>query len=57
MHKNDYFSPSWAPQARSEAWEVYQLELYRPDDPSRPCRPKAGQGLVMMNDDDDDDED
>ena len=47
-HKSDYFSLSWAPQARSEAWEVYQLKLYRPDDPSRPCRPKAGQGLVMM---------
>ena len=31
-----------------------QKWLYRPDDPSRPCRPKAGQGLViiMMNDSD-----
>ena len=25
-----------------------QKSLYRPDDPSRPCRPKAGQGLVMI---------
>ena len=22
--------------------------MYPPDDPTRPCRPKAGQGLVMM---------
>ena len=46
--QNHDFPPSWAPQARSEAWEVYQLKLFRPDDPSRPCRPKAGQGLVMI---------
>ena len=53
LHKSDYFPLSWAPPV----WEVYKSKLYRPDDPSRPCRPKAGQGLVMMNDDDDDDED
>ena len=46
--QNCYFPPSWAPQARSEAWEVYQWELYPPDDPPRPSRPKAGLGLVMM---------
>ena len=22
--------------------------MYPPDDPTRPCRPKAGQGLVMI---------
>ena len=27
--------PSWAPQVRSEAWEVYPLKLYHPDNPSR----------------------
>ena len=45
---NFYFPPSWAPQARSEAWEVYSWELYPPDDPPRPSRPKAGLGLVMI---------
>ena len=43
-----YFPSSWAPQARSEAWEVYPWELYPLDDPPRPSRPKAGLGLVMM---------
>ena len=42
------FPPSWAPQARSEAWEVYPLELYPLDDPPRPSRPKAGLGLVII---------
>ena len=32
--------------SRSEAWEVYPLEVYYPDDPTRLCRPKAGQSLV-----------
>ena len=32
------FLLSWAPQARSEAWEVYPLEVYHPDYPSWPCR-------------------
>ena len=45
---NCYFPPSWAPQARSEAWEVYPWELHPPDDPPRPSRPKVGLGLVMM---------
>ena len=34
--------------------------MYPPDNPTRPCRPKAGQGLVtmmMMMDDDDDNKD
>ena len=22
--------------------------MYRPDDPTRPCQPKAGQGIVMI---------
>ena len=35
-------------QAQSDAWEVYRLKLYHPDDPPRPCRPKAGLGQVMM---------
>ena len=48
LHKSNYFPPSWAPQARSEAWDVYPCELYPPDDPPRPSRPKAGLGLVMM---------
>ena len=29
-----------------EAWEVYPLEVYYPDDTTRLCRPKAGQSLV-----------
>ena len=36
-----FFLPNWSP----------------PDDPARPCRPKAGHGLVMMmmmNDENDD---
>ena len=33
---------------RSEEWEVYPQELFPPDDPPRPSRPKAGHGLVMM---------
>ena len=48
LSQNYYFPPSWAPQARSEAWEVYLWELYPVDDPPRPSRPKAGLGLVMM---------
>ena len=32
--------------SRNEAWEVYPLEMYYPDDPTRLCRPKAGQSLV-----------
>ena len=28
--------------------EVYPWEVYPPDDASRPCRPKAGQGLVNI---------
>ena len=48
LSPNCYFPPSWAPQARSEAWEVYPQELYPPDDPPRPGRPKAGLGLVMI---------
>ena len=43
------FPPSWAPQARSEAWEVYPLEVHPSDDPPRPSRPKAGLGLVKKN--------
>ena len=43
-----YVPPSWAPQARSEAWEVYPWELYPLDDPPRPSRPKAGLGLVYI---------
>ena len=43
-----YFPRSWVPQAGSEVWEVYRLEVYYPDDPPRPWRSKAGQGLVMM---------
>ena len=42
--------PSWAPQARSKAWEVFPWELYPPDDPPRPSRPGP-------SDDDDDDDD
>ena len=48
LSQNYYVPPSWAPQARSEAWEVYLWELYPLDDPPRPSRPKAGLGLVMM---------
>ena len=33
--------------SRNEAWEVYPLEMYYPDDPTRLCRPKAGQSLVL----------
>ena len=48
--QNCYFPPSWAPQARSDAWEVYPWELWvhPSDDPPRPSRPKAGLGLVMI---------
>ena len=42
--KNNLSPSSWAPKARSEAWEVYPWELYPPDDPPRPSRPKAGSG-------------
>ena len=34
--------------SRNEAWEVYPLEMYYPDDPTRLCRPKAGQSLVPI---------
>ena len=47
-HQIVFFPPSWVPQARSEAWEVYPWELFPLDDPPRPSRPKAGLGLVMM---------
>ena len=42
--KHNLSPSSWAPKARSEAWEVYPWELYPPDDPPRPSRPKAGVG-------------
>ena len=48
LSQNYYVPPSWAPQARSEAWEVYPWELYPLDDPPRPSRPKAGLGLVVI---------
>ena len=32
--------------SQRKAWEVYPLEVYYPDDPTRLCRPKAGQSLV-----------
>ena len=38
LGKLESFPLSWAPQARSEAWEVYPLEVYHPDYTSRPCR-------------------
>ena len=28
---------------------MYPLEVYQPDDPTRLCRPKAGQSLVTLN--------
>ena len=31
--------------SQRKAWEVYPLEVYYPDDPTRLCRPKAGQSL------------
>ena len=34
--------------SRNEAWEVYPLEMYYPDNPTRLCRPKAGQSLVLI---------
>ena len=43
------FPPSWAPQARSKAWEVHPWELYPPDDPPRPSRLKAGSGPSYPN--------
>ena len=48
LSQNCYFLSSWAPQARSEAWEIYPRELYPLDDPPRPSRPKASLGLMMM---------
>ena len=48
LSQHFYFPSSWAPQARSEAREVYPGGLYPPDDPHRPSRPKAGLGLVMI---------
>ena len=35
--------------SQRKAWEVYPLEVYYPDDPTRLCRPKAGQSLVSIN--------
>ena len=35
--------------SQRKAWEVYPLEVYYPDDPTRLCRPKAGQSLVWIN--------
>ena len=35
--------------SQRKAWEVYPLEVYYPDDPTRLCRPKAGQSLVFSN--------
>ena len=34
--------------SQRKAWEVYLLEVYYPDDPTRLCRPKAGQSLVFL---------
>ena len=34
--------------SQRKAWEVYPLEVYYPDDPTRLCRPKAGQSLVYQ---------
>ena len=48
LSPNCFFPPSWAPQARSEAWKVYPWELYPPDHPPRPSQPKAGLGLVII---------
>ena len=47
--KHNLSPPSWAAKVRSEAWEVYPLELYPPDDPPRPSRPKAGSGPSLEN--------
>ena len=35
--------------SQRKAWEVYPLEVYYPDDPTKLCRPKAGQSLVYSN--------
>ena len=35
--------------SQRKAWEVYPLEVYYPDDPTRLCRPKAGQSLFSQN--------
>ena len=35
--------------SQRKAWEVYLLEVYYPDDPTRLCRPKAGQSLYVQN--------
>ena len=34
--------------SQRKAWEVYPLEVYYPDDPTRLCRPKAGQSQVNI---------
>ena len=34
--------------SQRKAWEVYLLEVYYPDDPTRLCRPKAGQSLYVQ---------
>ena len=49
------FPPSWPPQARSEAWEVYPLKLCHHDDPPRPWA--GGDYDNDDNDDNDDDDD
>ena len=48
MSQKSSFPPSWAPQAQSEAWEVYPRERYPPNDPPWPSDD---------NDDDADDDD
>ena len=40
--------PVMSVPSRHEAWEMYPLEVYYPDDPTRLCRPKAGQSLVYL---------
>ena len=43
------FGPLGNQGGNSETEEVYPLKLYHPDDPPRPCQPKASQGLVKNN--------
>ena len=45
-HKNAFCSVF--PSKLTIHQEVYSLEVYYPDDPPRPNRPKAGLGLVIM---------
>ena len=35
--------------SQRKAWEGYLLEVYYPDDPTRLCRPKAGQSPGQIN--------